>query len=867
MNSNKNRPPRWGIYLLNLFIRSDYSEEIQGDLTEAFGWRLEEKGTTKAHLKFAWEVFWSLRPSNLKSYYHIQLNTMIIRNYLKIAFRNLWLKKSTSFINIFGLSIGVAAFLFIVLYTHQILTFNHVHENRDRIFMPYKERITPDGIQETFDTWVPLRKKLIDTYSHVISSSHVYETEARVIKENRYIDENILYADDSFFSIFSIDILFGNKDNIFPHSHSIIISEDVSFKYFNKKNSVGEEIELYLPDDDTSLRFDVTAIISNFPENVSHQPDFIIEMESLPFYSEYANEWGTSFLETYVLLDKPESAALLESEFPTLIESIFDSETKENTNFKLLPMAQFYDQFIGSRSNALILFWIGVGILLIAIINFINLTTAQSSSRAKEIGLRKVLGAFRQQIRTQFLTEAFVLTIIACTIGFLLVFLLLPIFNNYFGVTLNLSKFSIVELGFFMIGLIISLGILSGVYTAFYLSSIRAIDVLRRRLGFNGMHFKNILVIVQFSIALFLIAGTLIVRRQIEYMTEKDMGFDGEGIMTIAASPSDFEDFDSGLIKLNTFKNQLLQKSFVKQLSCSRAVPTFWTRSFLFVRPDGWEGDPLRMRYTFLDEFFFDTYGIPIKYGTGFIANEAGSRRGNVILNEAAAKAFNFNPFAENFIKIGDSKIPVIGITEDFHFESLENEVAPTLMFYRSPQSESHRHITIKINTASLVNKIEMIEEMWNQLGSTQAFTFSFMDDRIDEIYENEKRYLAMVTLFSIISIVVACLGLYGLTIFIVEKKRKEISIKKVLGADISMILRMIFGHFAKWIGIAFLISIPFSIYFGNDWLQSYFYRVSIGWTTYLFALAIVLALTILTVGYHSLRAALANPVKYLKED
>ena len=865
--SSANHPPKWGLKLLELFLRPDYADEIQGDITEAFYWRLKEEGSAKARLKFIWEVFKSLRPTNLKSFYHFSLNTMIFRNYLKIAFRTLLKRKSTSFINIFGLSIGVAAFIFIFLHSNQILTFDSHHENKDRIFMAYKERITPDGTQETFDTWVPMKDKLQNTYQQVEAAARIFNTEARIVKNNLFIEEEIYYTDESLFQIFSFPLLHGNEKEIFPNKNSIVLNVEMANKYFDKDNAIGEELEVFLPNEDTTLRFRVSAIIDKLPENISHQPDLMIQMEALPFYPDYANEWGSSFLDTYVLLNSPEDEQYLEADFPNLVEDIYGAETRENTNFKLLPMENFYDTFIGNKANARTLLWIGVGILLIAIINFMNLSTAQASKRAKEVGLRKVLGAFKGQLRTQFVTEAFVLSLFATIIGVGLVYLLIPAFNDFFDVTLSLDQFAISEIFLFVVGLAVALGMLSGSYPAFYLSSIGAIEVLRQKIGFGGAQFRNVLVIIQFAIALFLIASTIIVRDQINYMTQKEMGFDGDGIMAITASPSDFTDGDVGLNKINTLKTELARKSYVKQVTSSRSVPTFWTRSFIFVRPEGWEGDPLRMRYTFLDENFFDTYGIPIKYGTGFIPNEEGSLRGNVILNDAAAKAFEFDPNEQNAIKIGDDRIPVIGITEDFHFESLENEVAPTLMFYREPESGSHRNISIKMEMTNLIEKVEEIEAMWNQLGSTQDFTYSFMDDRITELYENEERYLGMVTLFSIISIVVACLGLYGLTLFIIEKKRKEISIRKVLGAEINTILKMIFGEFTKWVAIAFVISIPLAVYFTNDWLESYFYRISVSWSTFALSLVIVLALVIITVGYQSLKAASANPVKYLKDE
>ncbi|MEP5106022.1 MAG: FtsX-like permease family protein, partial [Ekhidna sp.] len=555
---------------------------------------------------------------------------------------------------------------------------------------------------------------------------------------------------------------------------------------------------------------------------------------------------------------------------PNLIESIWDTETRANTNFKLLPFDEVFDTFFGDSSNARTLLGIGLGILLIAIINFMNLSTAQATQRAKEIGLRKVLGAFQGQLRTQFITESFVMSFIASILGLLIVIFTTPQFNQFFDVTISLNQFSSPQLigGFAL--LITLLGILSGSYPALYLSSIGAIEVLRQKLGMGGTSsFRNTLVVIQFAIALFLIASTIIVSRQINYMTGKDMGFESDGVLVISASPRSFTDRESGQARLNTFKTELKHKSYVSDISSSRAVPTSWSGSFTFVRPNDWEGDPLRMRYTYVDADFFDIYNIPVKYGVNFLPDTEGDQRSSVILNEAAMNAFKFSPNDENIIILGrDTRVNVIGIVEDFHFETLQNEVAPTLIFHRvSENPVAHNSITLKMDMSNLVERIEEIEAMWNELGSTQEFTYSFMEDRVAALYEEENRYLGMVGLFSVISIMIACLGLYGLTLFIIEKRRKEISIRKVLGAEIKTILGMIFTDFTRWIAIAFVISVPFAIYFLSEWLESYYYRVSISWITFILALVIVLTLVILTVGYQSLKAASANPVKYLKDE
>ncbi len=868
VNNPRHRPPVWADRLLNYFCRPDYADEILGDLHEAFYWRLKEKGAVKAKARFTWEVIKSLRPKNLKSFYHLSLNTMIFRNYIKIALRTLLKRRSTSFINIFGLSIGTVAFVLIFLYAYQIISFDDHHQNKERIFLAYKERITPDGTQATYDTWVPMKDRFLSDYSQVKAATRIYETSSRVIKNNQYIDEDVMYTDESFFDVFSFPLLHGNDRNIFGNKQSVAISAEMAVKYFQKENAIGEVMEIFLPEEDTTLLFQVSAVLDKYPTNNSYQPNLIVSMEGLPFYPEYASSWSSSFLETFVLLDQKGSAADLEASFPDLVESIWGLEVRDNTNLKLLPFGEYYDTFLGSKEDAYTLLFIGFGILLIAAINFMNLSTAQASQRMKEIGLRKVLGAIRGQLRTQFITEAFVTSLMAIMLGLVLVYFIIPYFNDFFEVSISFSVFSPIEVFTFFIVLAIAMGILSGSYPAVYLSSMKSIDALQQKMGFGGsVNFRNVLVVLQFSIALFLITSAIMIRNQISYMTNKNMGFDTESTITFVASAGSFTDREQGIVRLNTFKEELRNKSYINEVAMSRVVPTNWTRSFTFVRPDGWNGDPLRMRYTYVDANFFNTYGINLKYGNHFLSDSEGNQRESVILNEAAMRAFEFDPSEPNVIKIGERRLNVVGIVEDFNFESLQIEIAPTLIFHRTGDHPVHRFISCRMNMSNLPEKLEEIERMWNQLGSTNEFTYYFLSDQIQTLYEAEKRYLGLVTMFSALAIVVACLGLYGLTLFIIEKRRKEISIRKVLGAEISGILRLIFQDFTKWVIISFVLSVPFVLFFMTDWLEGYHYRIPISWITFAVTLALVFFLVLLTVGYQSLRAASTNPVNHLKDE
>ncbi len=534
-----------------------------------------------------------------------------------------------------------------------------------------------------------------------------------------------------------------------------------------------------------------------------------------------------------------------------------------------MPLEGIYDIFIGTKDDARTLLMIGVGILLIAAINFMNLSTAQAAQRIREVGVRKVLGAISGQLQWQFVVEAMLVTSVATVIGVALAIGMIPYFNDFFDISISLAYFSWAEVLVATILVALLLGVFNGAYPAIYLSSIKGLEALRRRSSFGGStRFRNVMVVLQFSIALFLIACTLYIQEQITYMSSKNMGFRGENVMIINASRNDFEDQDQGLERLNTLKTSLKQRAFISDITLSRSVPTQWTQSFVFVRPSGWNGDPLRMRYTFVNANFFDFYDIPLLSGPGFLADDVGGdQRTSVVLNEAAMRAFDFNMEDQNQIQIGDFQLNVVGTVQDFNFETLQNDVAPTLIFHRTAANAAHRFISCKVNMENINDELETLGSLWETLGATTDFSYSFMDDNVQRMYESERRYLGLVTFFSGLSILVACLGLYGLTLFVIEKRRKEISIRKVLGARMAKVLTMIFSDFAKSVILAFVLSAPLVVYFVTGWLESYHYRIAISWITLVGSLLIVMLLVILTVLYQSLKAAKANPVRYLKEE
>ncbi len=790
----------------------------------------------------------------------------MLRNYIKLAFRNIQNHTSYSFINLSGLSIGLAAAIVISLYAIGILTYDNYHKEKDRIFLAYKERITPDGIQATYDTWIPLARRLKTEYVGVRESAMHYTADGMVKQNEDYINETITYSEASIFDIFHFD--FGQQKGQFDGLYSVIISSSIAEKYFNDQDPTGMEMEIFLSEEDTIMRYVVSSVFRDLPENSSVQPSIIIPFRSIPGFRRFETNWGSSFINTWVLLDEKIRKDQLEEDFPDLIKNIWDKETQARTNFKLLPLDDYYDTLVGDEQDAWVMLSIAIGILIIASINFMNLSTARSTYRSREIGLRKVLGAFIAQIRIQFLIEAVIYAFISLGIGLTIVFFTLPYLNDFFDLHLHFNTLFTSEGLLSLVAITITIGLLSGSYPAFYLSTVSIIQVLRKTgLAGGARSFRNALIVVQFGLAVLLICGSLLVRNQLRFMYGSDMGFSSEQLLLVNASPSDFTNRELGATRINSFKKNISNYAFVEKISASRNVPTDWSRSFVFVRPAGWTGDPLRMRYTYMDAGFFPTYEIGFTSGRNFLPDREGHQRSSVIINEAAYNALNLDTVQFPAIRIGQNEIEVVGVVNDFNYETLRNEIAPTLHFHRTIDHAVHQYVTVKINSADLPHVIRSLEAEWEKLGAIEPFRYAFADESVERMYESEVQFLTLISFFTFISIFIACLGLYGLTVFVIEKKRKEISIRKVVGANLKDITSLVVKEFAPWVVLALITGGFISTVFFNEWIENFHYQAPMNYLTFVTTGIIVLVLVTVTVGFHTVQAAAANPVKYLRED
>ncbi|GEM_PF-989347 len=795
-----------------------------------------------------------------------KLNIMLY-NYIKTSLRHLRKHKLLTAINLVGLTMGLTSVVIIAIYAHFILTYDHMHSKVDNIYMVYKERVTPNGVQPTYDTWIPLKTQLEMDYPQISTATRLAPLDGTVTIDNQSFEEDFQFVDETFFDVFDFPLVLSNGQSPFTDLNSVVISQEVADRLFGPSNPIGQQITIQ----ESFLEFEkdyiVSGVLSAYEPNNSVAPSMLFPVESIPDYEQYADYWDGSFLFTYIVIPNQEQHVNLETSFPDLVEKIWDERTRNNTNLKLLPLAEVYDTMVGEADNAYLMCYVALAILLIAVFNFMNLSTANALERAKEVGVRKVLGAIAGSIRWQFVTETMIITVASTLISVGLAYLLLPTVNDLLDMDLGMGRFMSFDIiaGVFIFS--ICLGGLAASYPSIYLSNMGLSHLVVGRLSHRGASgIRSTMMTLQFALGSLMIIATLGINRQINFMVETNMGFNKERIV-LNASVDDFENNEIGEVRIKTFKDFLNNIAGVEEVTSSRHVPAQWSRSFTFARPQGWEGDPMRMRFTYMDATFFKAFDIPMQEGDGFLPDRNGHQRDVVVLNSAALKAFGWTDIIDKVVMIGNNELRVVGMVNDFNFESLREEIAPTLMMHRTADHPVHQYISFEVPLKSSNAVLTELEEKWTSLGALTPLEYSFLDDQVALMYQDETRLLSLTRWFTALAIFIAALGLYGLSAFVIERKRREISIRKVMGATLEQLWLLIMRKFVTLYLIAFFIGGLSAYFFLEQWLAGFAFRSGISVVVFAIALVAMLVMIVLTVSYKTIGAGRANPVIYLRDE
>ena len=802
----------------------------------------------------------------------------MVKNYLKIAFRNLLRYKGFSFINIFGLATGMACSLLIFLFVKDETSYDRFHKDSDKIYRVVKDFVNDDGSRLPDATSPPaLSPAMQREIPEVAHATRVFPNWGAnfLIKygDKKIMEEKLCRVDSSFFDVFSFPFVQGNAKDVFKEVNSIVITESAARRYFGSENPMGKILQL-----DRLGDMMVKGVLKDVPYNSHFHFDFLISTRK--FSGNIDANWGWYNFYTYVKLKSPANIASLNRK----IEDLYKRNDKEGKNiFYVQPLTAIHLSSnlkweLEPNSDKLYVYVftiIAIFIILIAGINYVNLSTAKASVRAKEVGVRKVSGAFRSSLVNQFLIESIITCLIAAALAVFIAQLLLPVVND-----LTLKHLTVIGnplVLFYMLMAALFLGIVAGFFPAIYLSSFKPILVLKG-LKFSDkgtLNLRRTLVIVQFTISTVLIIGALIISQQMHFIQSAKLGLNKDEVVVVKNA------YYLSRTEADAFQNLALQIPGVKKIATSDGVVggQNWTNG---MRLKGSQNSQL-MNFLSVSYDFLDALGIQIKEGRSFSSNfpadtmtdgipkgPADQNIGGIILNETAVKDLGIpEPVVGKQVlwsNNGDTMyyVTVVGVAKDFHFTSFRNQIKP-FAFVNIHQRFSN--FTIKLSTANLKQTLGQLETTWKTLSADRPFEYNFLDETYAALYQSETRFQKVFISLVLLGIIIACLGLFGLATFAAQQRVKEIGIRKVLGASVSNLIGLLSKDFLKLVVIALIIAIPIARFAMNKWLQDFAYRIHIHWWVFMIGAVITILIAWITISTQAFKAAAANPVKSLRTE
>ncbi|MFV1883326.1 MAG: ABC transporter permease [Balneola sp.] len=794
----------------------------------------------------------------------------MFKNYFKIAFRNVAKQKGYTLINTLGLAIGMGVCLFLVLLTQYAFTFDQYHENSDRIYRVADKIKQQNGsILDVAISPSPWGKALEADYPEIEESTRFLYRGAAVQYEDKILRQGITYVDEGIFNIFSYPFKFGTPDAALSQPNNIVLTEEMSVRYFGEDNPVGKTLLL------DKKPFLITGVLHKLHPQSSFRFNSLVPFSGLTeeTYSSL-NDWRSHNLYTYVLLKEGTDVDALETKLPDFIAKHVDEEFRDRykphlQNIKeLLLNSNLYAEHGETLEVAYVYIFIAIAflILLIACINFVNLSTAQGLKRSKEVGVRKVMGAFKNQLVFQFLAEALLIAFFAVIISMMLVELALPWFNDMaeWSVQANYLSNPVYLISIFVIVLLV--GVLAGGYPAFVLSAFRPALVLKgEKTGLKGKSFlKTGLVVAQFTVAIFMIVSTAAVDKQLSFLKNKDLGFNKNDVL-VTGVPNEVSRAELDLVR-----TELFRIPGVSKVAFSSNIPGSESGNRGQFYPEGVFGeDGLLVNNYFIDDHFISQFDLNLLEGRDFSKDLASDSTNSIIINQAAAEKFGWDsPIGKTIQTENREKertfYTVVGVLEDFHYETLHSSIEPLII---RNNSDFFSDISVRISTTSLEETTTQIANVLKSFNEGIPVWYYFLEDDIATDYTTEEVIGEMLRYFAYLTIFIACLGLLGLVSFTVINRKKEIGIRKVLGASVASIVKSISTEFLKLVIIGFLIGAPLAFFLVQQWLNSFAYSTSPGALIFVGSGIAIIAISLITIGYQAIKAALANPVESLKNE
>jgi len=796
----------------------------------------------------------------------------MLKNYLKIAARNLFKHKAYSFINIFGLAVGLACCGVILLYVQNELAYDKYHQDVDQLFRVAVLNDATGIRQGQASVTYGLAEALQKDYPEVITTARLYKSnESAVVKieDQQFSEDRFYFADSTLFRLFTIPFLRGNPEAALTHPNSMVVSRQIAEKYFRNLDILGRVVTVNL--NNRHIDFKITGVVANAPENTHFKYEVLASFENAEMTAtnpDFFKSWFVYPAWTYLKLRAGFAAAEFEGKLADVVKKYFPS-TRQKSQLFLQPVpdihltSQLQNEIEANNDILYIYIFSGVAllVLVIACINFMNLTTARSIHRAKEVGMRKVLGAYRTQLVKQFLAESMIVSGCAVVFAVGLIELFLLMFNELSTIQLRLNLFANAWWVLAFIGLSLVVGLLAGIYPAFFLAAFQPSKTLKSAFAriAGGARLRKGLVVLQMAITVIMLVAIATIAEQMKFIRSKMLGFQKEHMLLIRAPGSRWA------AAYESFKQQLLQIPGVAGVTRNSAPvgEGFPIRSIFF--KEIVESEKVALPYVFVGHEFATVYGLELLEGRDFSKTFSTDTNFVYLVNEAVVKAYDLKPAVGRFIASGDrnpQRGQIVGVIKDFHFASLHQKIEPMIIgLFNGPLP----YISVRMNAGNLSQTLGEIQKVWVRFESERAMEFSFLDDRLDQLYKFEAQLGKIVSYFAALAIFIGCLGLFGMASFAAEQRTKEIGIRKVLGASVPGVIALLSKDFTKLVVLGFVIAAPVAYMAMRRWLDDFAYRIELGAGVFLLAGAVALLIAWLTVSYQAIKAALTNPVDSLR--
>lgn len=812
---------------------------------------------------------------NKQLYYTNQVYQIMLKNYIKIAFRNLVRRIGYTSINVFGLAVGISCCLLIGIYVMDEMSYDKFHANADDIYrvnINYSMGGTSQSMYVTPTALLPTMKR---EFNEVVSGTRIFDVamfspQVVTLNDISFQEERFFYADSTFFDVFSFELKEGIKNKALVNPNSVILTESMVTKYFGDNDALGEVIKV------GQTEYQVTGVLKDIPDNSHLKFDFLASFSSLG--ASKSETWWSANYATYVLLNDNANISKIEDGIEKVVKEALGEvfQNDDRISFDLFPMTDIHlrsklsteMQTQGDIKYIYIISFIGFLILVIACINYMNLATARSMDRAREVGMRKVLGAVKRQLFNQFMGESIIVTTLAAVISLVIINIALVPFNNLTGKTLNSTDILNPVILSGLVSIIIVVAFLAGAYPALSISSLQPGNVLKgtfKRSKTGGL-LRKVLVVVQFSISILLIIGTMVIYKQLNFMQSKKLGYSKDNVLVLPTDRQVNKNFQS-------IKSALEQRDDVVGVSMASESPTEINGGY-GIEIQGVETPNSNTVAITVDQEFTKNMEMEIIHGREF--TEADTKLATLDSIELRQYAFIVNEMLLNQLMISpedalgrNAKVSgrsgqIVGVVKDFHFASLHRKINPLVLFIEPAQ---YNKLFIKLNSDNVGQSLSEIESVWKQIVPERPFVYTFMDEDYDALYRSEQRLGNIFIVFATLAIIIGCLGLLGLVSFTVQQRNKEIGVRKVLGASVSSIFMLISEDFGKLILVSFVVAAPIGYYLMSDWLGGFEYRTVVGVVPIVASIVITIVVAIATISYNSINAAVTNPVKTLKSE